>query len=383
MESRWLLIVAMATLPACAGDAIAVVARLERSEAGAPAVGGGGTSSGGAGMGGGTSAGFGPFMPENEDAVLGPGSVYWSLYSVGGGASAEWNERPTREAVAVRAVSPENLRAGLQFQFPDAELRDLSKFNKFELDLEVYEGDLFELFLGSDLDHGCSYVIQKGATTTYSSSLASPAWCIPTQCGFDLKVRGGLFLAHVPKSVTLSAKLTDLKFYLEPGAVPAGRASAMDGSSGPNGYCWFLATWNDAIAAWGDTNPTSTGAHVRARASGDGVAGMAFEIPENLHLSQYRTLSLDAQVSDGSGAGSTTFLVQAVHLDRGLGWEWTGDGKRRPYRIDLTNPSFPFSKGTNPTPFDLDSVSRIEIVTQTGGGEAKLDAKVFAVTFEK
>jgi hypothetical protein len=355
-------------LPACTGDGTAVVARLQP----APVAAGGGSTVGNDG---------GPPPGDAGDSGIGPGGAIWWTYAEPTGSS-DWGAPPTADAVSVIAKSPPDVRAGLEFEFPNGVTRDLAQFDKLELTAQVTEGDMFELFLGRDLDHGCSYVFPKGQSNAYSTGLASPSWCVPTQCGFDLQIRGGLLLAHVPTDSVLTATLTDMRFYLSPSGVPAGSASALGGSSGPGGFCWFLAKWNSAIASWVVANPTSSGAHVSATASANGVAGMAFEIPSGFRLSQYRTLVIDATVSDAATQNSMNFLVQAVKLTQGRGWQRQGDAKRRSYRIDLTQPEYVFSGTSSTGALSLDDVSRIEIVTKSNGGDTKIDAYVYGIEFQ-
>jgi hypothetical protein len=292
----------------------------------------------------------------------------------------------------VVATSPSDMRAGLEFQFADGKTHNLAQFDELNLTVDVFDGDKFELFLGRGLNAGCSYVFDKQAVSNnYSSGLSSPSWCTPTQCGFDLKATGGLFLAYVPADSRLTASLSAMSFSLRNGGAGAGSASGLGGTIGPGHFCWFLVQWNNAVAAWILPAPTSSGAHVNAKASAGtsagtttgGIAGMAFEIPANLKLSQYRTMVIDATVSDGTSPNAMAFKVQAVNLDQGRGWLFQGDGKRRSYRIDLTQPGYYFSGANSTGQLSLDDVTRIEIVTQSSGGtDARIDAYVQGVEFQ-
>jgi hypothetical protein len=329
-------------------------------------------------------------MSPAEGAVLGPGDLYWWPYYEAGG-DAQWGSPPpTASAVSVVATHLPDVRAGLAFQFADGKVHNLSQFDELNLTVDVVEGDKFELFLGRGFDVGCSYVFDKqAASNTYWSGLSSASWCIPTQCGFDLQVAGGLFLAHVPTGSPLTASLSGMSFTVRTGGAGAGSTSGLGGAIGPGHYCWFLVQWNNSSATWILPGPTSSGAHVNAKAlagAGAGIAtgsiaGMAFEIPTGFRLSQYRTMVIDATVSDGTTSNPMVFKVQAVNLDQGRGWQRQGDAKRHSYRIDLTQPEYFFPQNSS-SPLSLDEVSRFEIVVQASGADARIDANVQGIEFQ-
>jgi hypothetical protein len=304
----------------------------------------------------------------------------WSLYIEPGG-TAEWVTPPSATSVTVAATSPQNVRAGLAFAFSGGAILDLAQYDQVELTVAVTEGDTFELFLGRGPDVGCSYVFVKGQSNIYTTSLSSPAWCVPTQCGFDLKVTGGMVLAHVPSVSRLTATVTGLRFFSSSPSARSGSASALGGAKGPGGFCWFLVNWDKTASAnWVTTNPTSSSVHVRASSTTNGIVGMAFEIPQGFGLSQYRTLSIDATVSNGT-AGTSSFLVQAVKLSQGRGWVLKGDGNRQSYSVDLTQPGYNFGS-TSGSPLSLDEVTRIEFVPQASGGITAIDALVQSIDLQ-
>jgi hypothetical protein len=90
---------------------------------------------------------------------------------------------------------------------------------------------------------------------------------------------------------------------------------------------------------------------------------------------------MDATVSNGSTQAPAPFLVQAVSLDRGRGWQLQGEGKPRSYRIDLTQPEYTFT-GSSGVQLGLNEVNRIEIVTKSNGGDAKIDARVVNLSLQ-
>jgi hypothetical protein len=357
---RALLIMVLGFLPAC-GDSAAVVARLKRTST--PIENDAGTAgvSGIAGV-----------------AAEGPAEALWAPYASPEGSS-EWTAPVTASDVSFAADSPANSRDGVIFEFSGGKQHDLSKFNEVDLFMEVTEGKSFELFLGRELgtanEVGCSYVFQSGDVGPYTSSLSAPAWCVPTQCGFDLQVTGGFVLADVPDASRLSARITDLKFKLSAGGVGTGSASAMSGARGPLEYCWFVTDWNKVGSANFVGSPTSNMVRVRATRSGDAVTGMAFEVPSSLNLGLHRTMTFDATVSSLDSQSSTSFLVQAVLSNSGRGWTLQGDGNRQTYTVDLTSNYYTFGSA----PPSLDEVQRVEFVPSPGGA---IDATVYSLKFD-
>jgi hypothetical protein len=270
------------------------------------------------------------------------------------------------------------VRAGLAFQFEsDGSLVDLSSFTSITLVADVTEGGPFEVFLGRGSELGCSYLFSNSdpAATpgSFSSSLASPAWCFPSQCGFNLAASGGMVLASVPTVSTLGATIRALKFVK--GDVPAGGARAFMAGIGPGNFCWFLVGWKSATTAWQSGPVTSSSAHVEAMAKGNGVAGMAFELPAGYTLSRYRRLIMTANVLPDSRTSS--FLIQGVRDESGLIWRFTPSAGLRRYEVNLASPEghFPSDKPK----LGLDQVQRFEIVTS--GGDSYLNADVSAVAF--
>ncbi|HMA91370.1 MAG TPA: hypothetical protein VKP30_01740 [Polyangiaceae bacterium] len=375
MASRAYSLLVLAALSACGTDTTVVVARMQRSSNPSPAS--SGTDAGNASKD--ADTGGAPFFDPGA-AIRGPANAWWSLFQEGD-ATAEWGDPPPSvSSVSVVANSPPQKRAGLHFKFGLApgETLDLSQFYQLEVNLSAFtEGEGFEVFLGNGLSSGCSYRFKK--TGSYKASLASPAWCIPSQCGFDLRVTEGLFLADVPDTSRLSATLTDLKF--TKGAVAAGSASALGGAIGPGEFCWFLANWSgtDATASWkNQAAPNTSFAHVEATAVNGSIGGMAFEIPRDFELSQYGSLVLDATISIPFTHEPTSFRVQAVKQERGFGWNLQGDGSPQTYTLDLVaDPGFVFGGERLP----LSEVERIEIVTPSSGGTNNIDAKVTRVAF--
>lgn len=361
-------LVVLAISPACTGDATAVVARVYASNSGAT---GGSIGNGDAGT---------PATDAGSDGVW-PVPLTWSLYQETGG-EAVWVTPPTASSVTVAARSPQNVRAGLAFQFVGDSAIDLAQFDQVEVTLDITEGDTFELFLGRGPNVGCSYVFSRGQSNKYTASLSSPAWCVPSQCSFDLKVTGGMVLAYVPTDSRLTATVTGLRFFSSSSGARSGSASALGGAKGPGGFCWFLVNWEKtANVGWLLTNPTSSSVHVRGTTTANSLVGMAFEIPQGFRLSQYRMLALDATVSNGTSQGTSAFLVQAVKLTQGRGWVLQGDGTRQPYRIDLTQPAYSFGS-TNGSPLSLDDVTRIEFVPQVNGAAVTIDALVQGIEFQ-
>jgi hypothetical protein len=365
---RVLAVPLLAVLSACSGDLIAVVARVNpartiESDAGEPNPDADGT---------GADAG--------QDGNW-PAGTMWSLYYETGG-EAQWVTPATATSVSVTARSPQNIRAGLAFDFAGGTELDLAQYDQVELTMAVTEGETFELFLGRGPNVGCSYVFTRGKSNRYTTNLSSPAWCVPSQCGFDLKVTGGLVLAYVPTDSRLTATITGLRFFSSSPGAKSGSVSALGGSKGPGGYCWFLVNWNNRESvSWFLTNPTSSSVHVLASSATNSLIGMAFEIPKDFRLSQYRTLVIDATVSGGASQTSAPFLVQAVKLSQGRGWVLQGDGTGQTYRIDLTQPGYYFGAGVGGQ-LGLDDVTRIEFVPQSNGGVATIDALVQSIDFQ-
>lgn len=344
------------------------------SDAGSEAAGAAGRDAGG---GGGV-----PFA-DAGDGVFGPANAWWTLFSEED-ATAEWGGAPsTSSSVSVVASSPPQMRAGLRFRFllaPNEKL-DLSQYAQLEVSLSNFvEGDTFELFLGDGLESGCSYKFYKKADPEpYKNSLSSAAWCIPSQCGFDLKVTEGLFLADVPNTSRLAATLTDLQFTR--GGAAAGSASALGGAIGPGEFCWFLANWRDASVGWKNrAAPNTSYAHVEATATNGAIGGMAFEIPKGFGLEQYGSLVLDATVSALTTGEKTSFMVQAVKDEMGFGWNLEGDGTQRTYVLNFGERGFNFGGGEQ---LQLSDVERFEIVTPSSGSSSSIDAKVTRVVFER
>ena len=377
----------LTTLPACDHDSVAIVAKVVRHTPRSPDAGSATDASvtpgGDGGVGGaGTASDGGSSLPDAGPPSHWPTGMSWSLYAEPSG-SAEWVTPPTATSVSVAARAPQNVRAGLAFEFADGALLDLAAYDEVELSMTVSEGENIELFLGRGPDVGCSYVFSKALGNVYRTSLSSPAWCVPTQCGFDLKVNGGMVLAHVPTDSRLTATVTGLHFIASSDGVRSGSASALGGAKGPGGFCWFLVDWErTANVNWLLTNPTSSSVHVLASTSKTSLVGMAFEIPQGFRMSQYRSLLVDATVSGGSGQGSLTFLVQAVKLGQGRGWVLQGDGRRQTYRIDLTQPGYSFNSAGGSGQLGLDDVARIEFVPQTNGGQVTMDALVQSLEFQ-
>lgn len=372
MFRRICTLILLAISSACASDATAVVARVfpARSSVGDAGGGDSGATDAGPADAGAATLDAGPVGPW-------PASLTWALYWETNGL-AEWGSDPTATSATVIARSPPNVRAGLAFEFGGGVVLDLAQYDQAELTVDVTEGDAFELFLGRGPDVGCSYVFVRGQQNTYTTNLSSPAWCVPTQCGFDLKVTGGMVLAYVPKDSRLAATVTGLRFFSSSPGARSGSASALGGAKGPGGFCWFLVDWDKTGgAAWSFTNPTSSSVHVRATTTTSSIVGMAFEIPQGFRLSQYQAMVVDATVSNGLSSGTSAFLVQAVKLTQGRGWVRQGDGSRQTYRVELTAPSYTFGGGT----LNLDDVSRIEFVPQASGGISSIDALVQSVQF--
>ncbi len=375
MFPQLLALILLACLPACSGDSIAVVARVTRATA--PEVDSGETETdagepkpdaGGASVDAGTDGNW-------------PAGTTWSLYSETGG-DAQWVTPPTATSVSVTARSPQNVRAGLAFGFAAGTELDLTQYDQVELTMAVTEGDMFELFLGRGSTLGCSYVFTRGKSNSYTTNLSSPAWCVPSQCGFNLRVTGGMVLAYVPGDSRLTATVTGLRFFSSSPGARSGSVSALGGAKGPGGYCWFLVNWDKAESvSWFRTNPTSSSVHVFASSSTNSLIGMAFEVPLGARLSQYRTLVIDATVSGGTSQPASPFLVQAVKLSQGRGWVQQGDGNRQIYRIDLTQPQYFFGSGAS-AQLSLDDVARIEFVPQSNGGVATIDALVQSIEFQ-
>jgi hypothetical protein len=337
-------------LPACSGESTAVVARAHRLGAENPPLGG-----------------------DNAAAIQGPNGYLWWPYvddSDPARANASWLSQPPNNAnsVSVQATHQRDYRAGLAFQFfADNSTRDLSQFTNVELTVELIEGDRFELFLGRGPNEGCSYVFYKGDSSGpqfHSRQLSQADWCVPTQCGFNLQVNGGYFLAHVPSDSPLKATLTDLHFTTDSSGARSGSANALGGGRGPGNFCWYLGKWTEGVTVnWKHSYVTSSSAEAYASSPANAGAGIDFEIPKDFNLGQYRWLNLDATISDmNSPSGSADVLVQAVKQNSGRSWSIQGDGKRRTYRLDLTNPEWTFMD-----PVALDEVERFEIVNRYGG----------------
>lgn len=389
MSPRAISVVLVAFLPACETDPTVVVARLQKNpttdirDAGVVVSGGGLGGYAGNPI---RDAGnpIGDAGDPIGDAVQGPADAFWSLYDEDGEGpgTVQWGKPdPSQTSVTVVAYSPNQVREGLRFVFPST--RDLSKYRRLELKVTDFEeGDEFEVFLGRNLNEGCSYTFWK--SDSYTADLANPAWCVPSQCGFDLLVREGLFLASVPDDSRLTATLSDIEFTVVESEPSAGHARALGGASGPGGYCWFLANWNHAQVLWkNQTPPNSSGAHVEAIAgTSDAIGGMAFEIPQNFNLAQYRTLQIVAVVSDLNTHEPIQFVVQAVKADKGFGWTLDGDGTQRTYALDLTQPTFQFAKNGGER-LALPDVQRFEIVTPSIGKSVSIDARVNQVTFKR
>jgi hypothetical protein len=305
----------------------------------------------------------------------GPGGYSYCPYWEGTGTS-ELLAAPTATAVTFLAQSPQEVRAGVSFQFDAARaVLDLSKYSNVNLTMPLTQGDKFELFLGRGPDLGCSYVFSsKSATNQYSVDLRQAAWCIPSQCGFDLRATGGLLLAYVPEYSTLEATLTSISFGST--GVASGSASALGAGLGPGGLCWFLVGWNDGTSSWVPGQVSSSSAHVRSHASGNAVAGMAFEIPAGFSLSQYRSIQITADVTVSTEAGS--FLVQGVREERGIIWRFAPQTGSYTYVMDLTTPESTFGQ----PPLTLDEIARFEIVAPTGGS-SDLVANVTSIGFVK
>lgn len=388
MSLRAISVFLVAFASGCGSDSTVVVARLQKnSVVGIPDAGmGGAVSLAGAGAGGGKAlaeAGA-SVVSAVGDTVVGPAGALWSLYDEDGEGpgTAEWGKPdPSPESVTVVASSPNQVREGLRFQFPA--VRDLSSFRRLELSVSNIEvGDQFEVFLGRSLSEGCSYTFW--VSDSYTADLANPAWCMPSQCGFDLQVREGLVLASVPNESKLTATLSDLRFTIVDSELPAGHARALGGASGPGGYCWFLANWNHAQVLWKDqTPPNSSGAHVEAIAgTSDAIGGMAFELPQGFDISQFEVLQIMAAVSDLNTHEPTQFVVQAVRAEKGFGWTLEGDGTLRSYSLDLTQPTFQFANNGGAR-LALSDVQRFEIVTPSVGKSVSIDARVTHVAFKR
>jgi hypothetical protein len=244
------------------------------------------------------------------------------------------------------------------------------------LTVELTQGDSFEVFLGQGPNLGCSYVFpSKAASGIYTTTLRNAAWCIPTQCGFNLHASGGLLLARVPVATTLAATVTSIGFTST--GVAAGSVSAMNAGKGPGGLCWFLVGWNaGGTASWVPGQVTSSSAYVRSHATGDAVAGMAFEVPTGLMLSQYQRIQITAAVTVTNP--SSTFLVQGVNEKRGVVWLLSPQNGTVTYEINLSQPNSVFPGGSSA--LGLDEIKRFEIVSPVGG-TSDLEANVTAVTF--
>ncbi|MGC4064694.1 MAG: hypothetical protein QM784_08640 [Polyangiaceae bacterium] len=144
---------------------------------------------------------------------------------------------------------------------------------------------------------------------------------------------------------------------------------------GPGNFCWFLVGWKSASTTWQSGPVTSSSAHVAATATGNGVAGMAFELPAGFALSQYRRLIITANVLPDSRTPS--FLIQGVRDESGLIWRFTPSAGVRTYEVNLASDEghFPSDKPK----LGLDQIQRFEIVT--AGGDSYLNADVSAVQF--
>jgi hypothetical protein len=312
-----------------------------------------------------------------SNKVEGPGGYGWCPYAEGAGTS-EWSSTvpPTSAGVSFVAHSPVEVRAGVAFQFDaNGEFRDLSTFDSMNLSVDITEGDSFEVFLGQGPSLGCSYVFpNKSANGLYSTMLRNAAWCIPSQCGFNLQSSGGLLLARVPVESRLVATVKSLTFSST--GVASGSVSAMSAGKGPGGLCWFLIGWNYGTAGWVPGQVTSSSAFVSAHATGGAVAGMAFEIPGELALSQYRQIRITADVKVTNA--SSTFLIQGVSEERGVIWTFSPQSGPSTYLIQLLQPNSVFPGGT--AALGLDEIKRFEIVSPVGG-TSDLEANVTAVEF--
>lgn len=303
----------------------------------------------------------------------GPGGYHYCPFAETS-ASSQLLTTPTSAAVSFLAQSPADVRAGIAFQFDSAgSLLDLSKFSNVNLAMTVTQGNKFEFFLGRGTELGCSYVFSSTSTANqYSVDLRQAAWCIPSQCGFDLRATGGLLLSYVPEYSTLEATLTGIGFGST--GVASGSASALGAGIGPGGLCWFLVGWNDGTSSWVPGQVSSSSAHVRSHASGGAVAGMAFEIPESFSLSQYKRIQITADVTVTTDA----FLVQGVLKERGLIWRFTPQSGMYTYVLELATPESTFGQPT----LGLDEIARFEVVAPTGSSSDLL-ANVTSVAFVK
>jgi hypothetical protein len=307
--------------------------------------------------------------------VLGPEGYEWCPYTTPGGSSI-WSEEPTPGRLSFAATSPVDVRAGLAFQFdPEATLRGLADFEAVELDLDVTEGEKFELFLGQGPGLGCSYVFDRASSGPYRKDLGVADWCMPSQCGFDLAASGGMLLAHVPTESTLKASVTGLRF-VDTGIV-TGRARAMGAALGPGGFCWFLVGWTaDSVVA--GSPPSSSSVTVHATTTAGGVAGVAFELPSGFNLPQYQRLEVTGVVNEAS-VGSP-FLIQGVNQQRGLVWQFPATGESSTYVANLQIPDSHFPADSEFMP--LAEVLRFEIVI-SGAIGGSLDANLTDVQFRK
>jgi hypothetical protein len=116
---------------------------------------------------------------------------------------------------------------------------------------------------------------------------------------------------------------------------------------------------------------------VGAKSSGDAVAGMAFEVPQGLVLSEYRSIQIvaDVQVLNNQ---SSTFLIQGVNEDRGLIWTRTRQNGSATYVIPLSQPDSWFPGGNSS--LGLDQIKRFEIISPVGGS-SELKINVTDVQF--
>jgi len=310
-------------------------------------------------------------------SVSGPNGYFWCPYAEATG-TATFDSVPTSTELSFFAQSPADVRAGVSFQlYPDGRVVDLSKFGGVTLGLDVAEGDGFELFLGNGPELGCSYVLPKSASGSYSVQLRNAAWCIPSQCGFDLGATGGLILASVPTASTLRAKVRSIDFITT--GMTSGTASAMSAGFGPGGLCWFVVLWNSGgLANWAGGPVTSSSAHITAHSAGNAVAGMAFEIPTNIRLSQYRQIQLTAVVS--TTIASNSFLLQGVNKDRGLIWRFIPQSGSANYVVNLQQSDGSFT--SSGSVLGLDEIQRFELVSPVGE-TGDLDAQVTSIAFVK
>ncbi len=307
--------------------------------------------------------------------VPGPSGYEWCAFAEALGSSALRAE-PTPDALAFASTTPGDVRAGVAFQFePDADSKDLSDFSQVEVDFDVSLGQRFELFLGQGPNVGCSYVFDV-SSSPYRKDLGVADWCMPSQCGFDLRASGGMVLAHVPRAASLEGVLHGLRF--SSNGVAAGRARALGAALGPGDFCWFLVNWTADSVVTG-TPPSSSSVEVHGTTEAGGVAGLAFELPSNFGLSSYRTLEVTAIVNEEADILGSDFNIQAVNRSRGLVWKFASLGRPAvTYTVDLHNPLTVFPAGDEP--LSLDDVLRFELVI-SGAIGGRIHAIVTDVKF--